>query len=265
MNGKSARALIDSGSLADFMSTTLADQLRVKKDILAKPLTLQLAVHGSRSKINYCTTVELRYQEINGPRRFDIVNLDNYDLILGTPFIFQHKVMIGLNPTCVVIASKVALPIEGESVVTVQSATAELYEDELEHLRKELQSEAQDLCPDTDKIGLPPLQAVNHSIPLIDEKRIYSCRPSKCPEALKLLWIDKKRAYLANGWWRIASGTNASPMLIIPKPAHNDGKMHIRTVVDKREQNTNTRKLMTPLPDIETILWNVVVRELVSW
>jgi hypothetical protein len=41
VNGKPARALIDSGSLADFMSTTLADQLHVTKEVLAKPLALQ--------------------------------------------------------------------------------------------------------------------------------------------------------------------------------------------------------------------------------
>ena len=27
-------------------------------------------------------------------------NLDNYDVILGTPFLYQHKVAIGLNPPC---------------------------------------------------------------------------------------------------------------------------------------------------------------------
>ncbi|KAG2742092.1 hypothetical protein P692DRAFT_20749485, partial [Suillus brevipes Sb2] len=53
INGRPARALIDTGSLADFMSTSLADQLRVKKIELEKPLTIQLAVQGSRSKVNF--------------------------------------------------------------------------------------------------------------------------------------------------------------------------------------------------------------------
>src|SRR5262249_9048855 len=51
---------------------------------------------------------------------------------------------------------------------------------------------------------------------------------------------------------------NTSPMLILAKPPKADGKVRIRTVVDKREQNKNTRKLTTPLPDIEAILRNVV-------
>ena len=47
VNGHPARALLDSESLGDFMSSTLADQLALKKEILNTPLALQLAVQGS--------------------------------------------------------------------------------------------------------------------------------------------------------------------------------------------------------------------------
>ncbi|KIJ46235.1 hypothetical protein M422DRAFT_250279 [Sphaerobolus stellatus SS14] len=60
-----ARALLDSGSLADSVSTTLADQLKIMRELLKKPLQLQLAVHGYRSKINFCANVDLRYQDIS--------------------------------------------------------------------------------------------------------------------------------------------------------------------------------------------------------
>ncbi|KAG2738295.1 hypothetical protein P692DRAFT_20759004, partial [Suillus brevipes Sb2] len=53
VNGRPAHALVDSGSLSDFMSVTLADQLKLKKTELTKPLVVQLAVQGSRSKVNY--------------------------------------------------------------------------------------------------------------------------------------------------------------------------------------------------------------------
>jgi predicted aspartyl protease len=47
VNGHPVPALVDTGSLADFMSTTLADQLKVEKGQLEKPLLVQLAVQGS--------------------------------------------------------------------------------------------------------------------------------------------------------------------------------------------------------------------------
>lgn len=199
INGKPAQALIDSGSLADFMSTTLADQLKLKKDVLAKPLTLQMAVQGSRSKINCSMLVDFRYQGIESKRRFDVVNLDSYDVILGTPFIYQHRVLLGLNPTQVIVGMEQPELLDGEEVATILSAAADVLEDELDKLRGQLKMEATDLCTSAEDTELPPLCAVNHTIPLIDEDKVYSWRPSHCPEALKSVWQAKKNAYLRNG------------------------------------------------------------------
>jgi hypothetical protein len=57
----------------------------VKRENLDTPLSLQLAVQGSRSKVNTRATVKLEYQEINEMGTFDIININNYDVILGTP------------------------------------------------------------------------------------------------------------------------------------------------------------------------------------
>ena len=46
-------------------------------------------------------------------------------------------------------------------------------------------------------------------------------------------------------------------MLMLKKPS-KDGTLRLQTVIDTREQNKNTQKLASPLPDIETILHNVV-------
>ncbi|OSD06698.1 hypothetical protein PYCCODRAFT_1422304 [Trametes coccinea BRFM310] len=119
INGHSARALLDTGCMADFISTTLIDQLKIPTDVLAKQLPVQLAVQGSRSKINRTCVVDFSYQDIRSKRRFDVANLENYDIILGTPFIFQHKVALGLNPARVVIGSPTAEEMEGEDVAVI--------------------------------------------------------------------------------------------------------------------------------------------------
>ena len=43
--------------MADFISTMVVEQSKPPKEIYEKPLAVQLAVHGLRSKINYGTTV----------------------------------------------------------------------------------------------------------------------------------------------------------------------------------------------------------------
>ena len=85
INGQLARALLDSGSLGDFISSTLADQFKLKREKLEVPLTVQLAVQGSRSKIAVHTEVRLQYQGIDETRSLDVININSYDLILGTP------------------------------------------------------------------------------------------------------------------------------------------------------------------------------------
>jgi len=86
INGQPAQALLDSGSLGDFISTTLADQLILKQIVLDKPIILQLAVQGSRSKVNSRVGARLQYQSIDETCQFDVININSYDLILGMPW-----------------------------------------------------------------------------------------------------------------------------------------------------------------------------------
>ncbi|THV05484.1 hypothetical protein K435DRAFT_647211, partial [Dendrothele bispora CBS 962.96] len=216
--GKPARALLDTGSLGDFMSSSLADQLGVKKITLQKPIPLHLAVQGSRSKINTGTIVQTEYQEISEERYFDIINLSNYDLILGTPFLFQHRVSIGFNPTRINIGSVEALPVHGENVRHLASRAAELAEDALEQIRVELLNYARPLFQDASLTPLPPLRAINHEILLIDPDQVIPWRPSRCPEALRPQWDIKRNAYISTGRWKITNSRNTCPVLCIPKP-----------------------------------------------
>jgi len=209
VNGKPARALIDSGSLSDFMSTSLADSLKLEQQALEKPITLQLAVSGSHTKINYTLEANLVYQEINEPRAFDICNLDSYDIILGTPFLFQHQVLFGLNPNRIFIGSVKSLPLKGDQVSVIASRAAELVEPRLEQIRAELREYASDIY----------------------ENFVMPFRPSRCPDPLRPLWREKRDAYMATGRWETRPGTNAVPMLILKKPDSGDGhllteKMH---------------------------------------
>ncbi|KAI0374721.1 hypothetical protein BV20DRAFT_1079884, partial [Pilatotrama ljubarskyi] len=196
INGHPARALLDSGSLSDFMSAKLAHQLGVKVFELDKALPVHLAVQGSRAKINFGCRAVLEYQRIKSERYFDVINLLNYDLILGTPFLFQHKATFSFNPTTVVIGSPQALPLEGKSIRVIQSHSAEILEDRLEEARRELREYTAPICKEASDSPLPPLRAINHRIPLIEEDKVYSWRPSKCPDALRALWIEKRDAYL---------------------------------------------------------------------
>ena len=256
INGEQARALLDSGSLSDFMSYKFAHQIQVKCFELEKPLPVHLAIQGSRAKINYGCRAIVEYQRIKTNRYFDVVNLLNYDVILGTPFLFQHKVSVTFNPSAVIIGSQQALPIEGKAVRILESHAMEIKEDRLEAARQELREYAAPICKEASDSPLPPLRAINHQIPLIDEHKIYSWRPSRCPDALRDAWNEKRDAYTKSGRWQMTTARNTSPMLLLTKPGTGKGGVppRLRVVCDLRERNANTRTLTSPLPDMESIL-----------
>jgi len=229
IEGQPARALIDTGSLADFMSLNLAEQLKVPKKQLKKPLTIQLVVQGSRSKVNYGVNAQIQYQGTDYKRYFDVINLQHYDLILGTPFLFQHKIMIGFNSPRVVLGSTDPLPIEGTQVSTLESRATEIYSEQIDRAREYLLKMAKPLCTPAGATILPPLREINHTIPLVDENKVYTWRPSRCPEALRPAWIEKKNVYLRSGRWKMTTTRNTCPMLLIPKVG---SPTRLRVVVD---------------------------------
>ena len=99
---------------------------------------------------------------------------------------------------------------------------------------------------------LPLLHTINHTIPLIDELKTYSWKPSKCPEVFRAQWIKKRDAYIKSEQWKITSAGNTMPILLIQKPGTNPPLL--RTVVDLQERNKNTHKMTSPLPDINGML-----------
>jgi hypothetical protein len=157
----------------------------------------------------------------------------------------------------VVIGSSEPLEMRGTGVMTVNSVIADKLQEGLNELWSQLKKEAEDLCLDTSKTALPPLRKINHRIPLKDNNKVYRYRPSKCPEAFRDQWKEKKDAYIKSGRWRQAAGHNAILLLMIPKMSSSNGRPTLRMVFDKREQNTNTVKMASPLPDIKEILREV--------
>ena len=252
VNGHPVRALLDSGSLGDFISSTLVDQLAVPRETLDSPLSLHLAVQGSRSKVNARVTIKLKYQEIDETRTLDVINLNNYDVILGTPWMYQHKVCLGFNPARIVIGSDNALPIKSGLDTKLMVSALSTEDKQVEAAREELRQYALPLCKEVHETDLPPFRAINHTIPLIDVSKTYPWRPSRCPEAFRAQWAEKRDAYLKSGRWKITTAGNTVPMMLIPKPGTNPPGM--RVVVDLRERNKNTHKSTSPLPDMEGMI-----------
>jgi hypothetical protein len=97
---------------------------------------------------------------------------------------------------------------------------------------------------------LPPLQEVNHTIPLIDPNAQYSTRTPHCSNALFLQLQEKMERYVKAGWWEPAHGQNASLLLAIPKICV---ELKLRMVINTQECNANTVIDSTLLPNQDMI------------
>jgi Reverse transcriptase (RNA-dependent DNA polymerase)/Retroviral aspartyl protease len=254
INGQVCKALLDMGSLADFISTTCVDQLKLPVVNLTIPLPVQLAITGSRSLIHHEMHVKFEFQLIQANQHFDITNLYSYDIVLGTPFFYQFLVVLGFNPSQVVIGASEPLEICGNNTAIIPSCRATLVNENLELLWQQLRDECTDLYKSVDETPLPPLWDLNHKIPLIDKDKVFKSRCSTCPKALHPLWNLKRDSMLQTGQWEYYVGPNAAPMLILKKKPGPNGEIHIRTVIDKHDQNSNTVKMASPLPDIQELL-----------
>ncbi|EGO30622.1 hypothetical protein SERLADRAFT_404712 [Serpula lacrymans var. lacrymans S7.9] len=81
--------------------------------------------------------------------------------------------------------------MKGNECSHLESHAAGIFEDHLEKVRTQLRQYTQPLCAKASETGLPPLRDINHTIPLIDETKIYAWRPFRCLEPLRAKWSEK--------------------------------------------------------------------------
>ena len=94
INGHKAHVLLDGGSTIDMISANFAKVHQLDVFQLKKPIKLQMATTGSRSSIQYGARANLKLGDLSQSRYFDVVNLDRYHAILGTPFLKEHEVLL---------------------------------------------------------------------------------------------------------------------------------------------------------------------------
>ena len=92
-----AHVLLDCGSTLDMISANYAASAKLDMFQLKKPVKLQMATTGSKSTINFGARTEVKIGNFSQKRYFDVVNLDQYDMILGTPFLKDNEVILNFR------------------------------------------------------------------------------------------------------------------------------------------------------------------------
>ncbi|KAI0039518.1 hypothetical protein FA95DRAFT_1504058 [Auriscalpium vulgare] len=116
VNGTKAYTLFDSGSTTLSITPDFAKVNRIPLVGLKRPVTLQLGCVGSRTKINFGAKINLVFGPVSEKTYADVVNIDRYDMIIGTPFLRAHGVSLDFSTDsiCVKGQSIPSLTVEEE-------------------------------------------------------------------------------------------------------------------------------------------------------
>lgn len=122
VHGVRVYSLFDSGSTSDSVSPDFTQVAKVPTRTLEPPVPLQLGCVGSRSMINFGASARIRVGPIDTEEYFDVVNIDKYDAVIGTPFMVKHKIALDFEKMEIIFAGNVRMPAlpEGEGEATAK-------------------------------------------------------------------------------------------------------------------------------------------------
>jgi hypothetical protein len=107
VNGLEAYALLDSGSTTVSVMHDFAHIANLAVMQLDNPIPLQLGTVGSCSMINFGTRTRLELGPIKEDDAYlDIVNIDRYDMIIGTLFMHRHGLILDFGTDALTACGK---------------------------------------------------------------------------------------------------------------------------------------------------------------
>ncbi|KAF8226828.1 hypothetical protein L208DRAFT_1299855 [Tricholoma matsutake] len=197
-----ANVLLDSGCTSDSVSPEFMVSANLKVHKLEEPVPLQLGMVGSRSKINFGLFSDFELQDLQSNHYFDVVNLDRYDVIVGTVFMRKHGIVLDFEHDEVHLKGK-AVPniIESESTFhQVRWDQGPLEKKDIPHLRRGWISACEDILQGIPERP-PPMREINHQIPLVNEGKRYNYHLPRCPDSMRQPLTKKIEEYCHAGWW----------------------------------------------------------------
>jgi hypothetical protein len=107
------------GSMTTLVTHDFVQVANLKVVQLENPVTLQLRMVGSHSMINFGARTYLELGPVREDNAYlDIINIDQYNMIISTPFMRKHGLVLDFNTN--------SLRIWGEIVPTLTTGQEDL-------------------------------------------------------------------------------------------------------------------------------------------
>ncbi|GAA5921705.1 hypothetical protein JCM1841_007097 [Sporobolomyces salmonicolor] len=289
--GCTVDALADSGSGLSLISDKIASGLGLERRKLSKPKAFRLAIQGGDELQHLTQFVRVPLRLANGVWSAGTTTLlvaplePPFDIILGTPFLRRHRIVISFWPDPALLISQPApldpidLFAEPEGPRTRLEAMEEMGEEDRDELigtameilvasvnaktdeEREMTARAARVMDDFADLFpsvLPALTAdylakttTRHRIKFVDASKTHNQRGFNVPRKWRERWKRMLDEHLEAGRLRPSTSPYASAAFVIPK---KDPDADPRWVNDYRGLNSNTVKDRTPLPLPDLVL-----------
>src|SRR3984885_6877140 len=179
VNGHKAKALFDTGTMGDnLISGKFVSTFQIPTQDLDTPISLKMAVKGSRSTINYKAQPLIQVGDETGDTTDALVcSLDNYDIFLGMPYLTAHNAIIDCGNAII------TFPKKGVTL-TCKKATNTRFSAMTSSDTPDFISEFPAVFPTKKIRELLPLRKVNHHINLIQAKSAPSPQMFTVPDKI---------------------------------------------------------------------------------
>ena len=215
---------------------------------LNTPISLKMAVKGSRSTINYKAQPLIQVGDETGDNTDALVcSLDNYHIVLGMPYLTAHNAIIDCGNAIISFPKKgITLTFKKVNNTRFSAMTNPDTPDFI--------SEFPEVFPTKKTTELPPLRKVNHYIHLMQVKSAPSPKMFTVPDKI----LPAYRQIIEN--WR-------AKQIIYPCEAYNPVNMfpklkpngEIRLLADLVLRNDITKKNNCIIPN-QSMIFRTVAR-----
>lgn len=253
-------AVFDTAASHCFMTPDAASAAKVETHVYDEPVQLKLAVSGSRATVNRWAYLEFELNGAHHKWKFDIVALKGKDAIIGMDFLRAKEAVLVCEPPAVFLGGTESIPKKVLAAVDATEADptskdslpedwpsdeeARAFQEEM--FRKYAGAfRSKDEAPE-----LPPMRDVKHTVPLKDPTVRMKPVVYPVPDKYMGQFTEIYKQRVEAGIWVPVSTANASPMMVLGK---NDGQ-GVRIVVNLKERNSNTEKVVSPLPRMDQII-----------
>jgi len=250
INGKLARALAATGTIGGtLISNKFITTHNIPYTARKNPLTLKMAVKGSRSTRNFSVDVIIQPGRIRIDKVPMLVRpVSDYDILISMDDLIRLEVVIDCQKNSIYFSKyKVRVTCDGKSR---ESRSAMKKPQEVPDFLAMFPNVFIKEVPEEQ----PPVRQIMHRISYIDPTKVLKTPTFKAPQALMpkyKAWINKQMNA------RILHRTSVPGGDSMFVEAKSDGR--IRPLVDLRFRNDNTQADHTQIPEQNTVL-NAVAR-----